>query len=114
VLGPRTHGADAARLAGARLVAPAREEPYPRLGDDELRALAPDGLLLPDEPYPFSALDGERLAARVAATGAGTPRVHFCDGRDLFWYGLRAVEGLGRLRAVLHGGAHEGGLGTAP
>jgi hypothetical protein len=29
-------------------------------------------------------------------------RVAFCDGKDLMWYGARSVEGIDRLRALVH------------
>jgi ABC-type Fe3+-hydroxamate transport system substrate-binding protein len=52
---------------------------YPRVELEELRAAAPDLVLLPDEPYVFTAEDGPE-----AFTGTRTVLV---PGRQLTWYG---------------------------
>ena len=52
---------------------------YPHVELDQLRAAAPDLVLLPDEPYPFTADDGpEEFPGR---------RVVLLPGRPLTWYG---------------------------
>ena len=45
----------------------------------EIRAAAPDVVLLPDEPYPFTAEDGPEEFR--------TQRVVLVSGRLLTWYG---------------------------
>jgi ABC-type Fe3+-hydroxamate transport system substrate-binding protein len=81
----------AERIAG-------RDVRYPRVTLDEVAARSPSLVLLPDEPHPFTEAD----AAAFRALGPGV-RVAFCDGKDLMWYGARSVEGLARLRALVHG-----------
>ncbi|MEM1028919.1 MAG: helical backbone metal receptor [Myxococcota bacterium] len=69
---------------------PERDDRYPRVTRDEVRARAPRLVLLPDEPFAFSEADA---ADFVALLPAGV-HVRRCVGMDLMWYGLRAAEGL--------------------
>ncbi|MFL5417821.1 MAG: helical backbone metal receptor [Myxococcales bacterium] len=73
-----------------------RDTRYPRVTLDEVRERAPELLLLPDEPHPFSEEDAARLQRALPSA-----RVLFCSGRDLCWYGVRSIEGIPRLRAQL-------------
>ena len=80
-----------------------RDVRYPRITLAEVAARAPEVILLPDEPHPFTEAD----AAIFRALDMGSPRqpaVLFCDGKDLMWYGARSVEGLDRLRALVDDG----------
>lgn len=63
--------------------------PYPAVDLDDVIARAPDYVLAPSEPYPFTSRQRDELE-RVAPTV-------FVDGRDLFWWGARSVAALGRL-----------------
>jgi ABC-type Fe3+-hydroxamate transport system substrate-binding protein len=74
----------------------ARDTRYPRVTFDEVRARAPQLIILPDEPYAFSAADEEMLARELP--GAPVVRV---SGRDLFWYGAWTVDAVARLRPQL-------------
>jgi ABC-type Fe3+-hydroxamate transport system substrate-binding protein len=77
-----------------------RDVRYPRVTVAEVAARAPELVLLPDEPHPFSEADAavfRGLDMPAARRGA----VVFCDGKDLMWYGARSVEGLDRLRATV-------------
>jgi hypothetical protein len=56
-------------------------------------------ILLPDEPHPFTEADA--AVFRRIETPSSPVAVVFCDGKDLMWYGARAVEGLGRLRDLV-------------
>jgi len=77
-----------------------RDTRYPRVTVEEVVARAPDLVLLPDEPYAFTADDlawiGE-LDVPAARRGA----VALADGKDLFWYGAWSVDALPRLRALV-------------
>jgi ABC-type Fe3+-hydroxamate transport system substrate-binding protein len=73
-----------------------RDTRYPRVTLAEVTARAPELVLLPDEPHPFSEADAAVFRALPTAA-----RVCFCDGKDLMWYGLRALEGLDRLAALV-------------
>lgn len=70
---------------------------YPRVTLEEVRAARPDVVLLPDEPFAFGAEHAERFRRALGC------RVELVDGKDLTWYGVRAVEGLDRVRAWVGG-----------
>jgi ABC-type Fe3+-hydroxamate transport system substrate-binding protein len=72
---------------------------YPRVTLEEVAARDPRLVLLPDEPHPFTEADASVF--RRIVTPTGPPAVVFCDGKDLMWYGARALEGLGRLRDLV-------------
>lgn len=73
---------------------------YPRFALDELIARRPDVVLLPDEPYAFG--EAERTELQTAlANELPHVRVALCSGKDLFWYGVRAVGSVGRVRSLL-------------
>jgi ABC-type Fe3+-hydroxamate transport system substrate-binding protein len=96
----------AADLGGA---VPLREEQvgerdtrYPRVTMDEVNARAPELILLPDEPHPFTESEAQvfRNGSTPAALRGAIVR---SDGKDLCWYGARSVDGLPRLRALIDG-----------
>jgi len=73
-----------------------RDTRYPRITRDEIRARGADVILLPDEPYAFSADDEASL--RETLPGARVVRV---SGKDLFWYGAWTIDALPRLAAQI-------------
>lgn len=73
-----------------------RDTRYPRITFEEVVQRAPEIILLPDEPHPFSEEDAE--AFRKLGTAAKVVR---CGGRDFSWYGAQSVEGVPRLRALI-------------
>ena len=88
---------------------------YPTVTLEDVRAAAPDVILLPDEPYRFRAAHRADFAqlADVPAVRAG--RIHLVDGKLLSWYGPRIAEALDRLPALLSVGRRGRGLtGTRP
>jgi ABC-type Fe3+-hydroxamate transport system substrate-binding protein len=96
----------AADLGKAKALPPERvgdrDVRYPRVTMVEVNARAPELVLLPDEPHPFSEADADVFRAQpmpAAARGA----VVRTNGKDLCWYGARSVEGIGRLRALVAG-----------
>src|SRR5262249_26874756 len=66
---------------------------YPEI---ELDEDAPDLVLLPDEPYPFSARHVPEVEEALPHT-----HVELVDGRDLFWWGIRTPAAVARLRQRL-------------
>ncbi|MCZ7682283.1 MAG: helical backbone metal receptor [Sandaracinaceae bacterium] len=76
-----------------------RDTRYPRVGEDEIRARAPELALLPDEPYAF----GPEDASEVASWGVAR-RVELVSGKDLFWYGVRTADALERIAASVSRG----------
>ena len=65
---------------------------YPSVDLQEVLALEPDIVFLPDEPYAFTQADADAIDARVIGPFPG----------HLFtWHGVRTIEGLRFLRRVL-------------
>ena len=79
VVGARTFTGDMLARLGLDNVFGTGPDRYPRVDASQIRAAAPDLVLLPDEPYPFTARDGpEEFPAQ---------RVALVSGRLLTWYG---------------------------
>ena len=95
-LGRRTDAADLLGLAGGEPVLDDPATRYPKLEPAELAAREPELVLLPSEPYAFTATDAEE----VAATFPGA-RVELVDGRGLTWYGPRIPAALAGFRELL-------------
>jgi ABC-type Fe3+-hydroxamate transport system substrate-binding protein len=84
VLGRDTFAGDLlARLTVANLYA-GHPDRYPRIGIDELRAAGADLVVLPDEPYSFSAADGPEAFPGIPSA--------LVSGRHLTWYGPSLAE----------------------
>jgi ABC-type Fe3+-hydroxamate transport system substrate-binding protein len=73
---------------------------YPIVSLEEVEALEPEVVLLPDEPYPFSAEDlAEFYALEIPA--AREDRIYLVDGKLLTWYGPRMASSLTQITALL-------------
>lgn len=77
-----------------------RDTRYPRVTLNEVIAHAPDIVLLPDEPHAFTDAEVE-IFRSLDIPAARRGHILRCDGKDLMWYGARAMEGLNRLRAMI-------------
>lgn len=73
---------------------------YPRITPDEVRAHAPEIVMLPDEPHPFTEAEAAQFRA-YDIPAAKHDGVVFCDGKDAMWYGARSILGLPRLAAIV-------------
>jgi ABC-type Fe3+-hydroxamate transport system substrate-binding protein len=73
---------------------------YPVVALEEVEAMQPEVVLLPDEPYPFSAEDLEEFYT-LDIPAARSDRIHLVDGKLLTWYGPRMASSLMQLSAVL-------------
>ncbi|MGW8455353.1 helical backbone metal receptor [Streptomyces niveus] len=93
VLGRDTFAGDLLARLGVRNVYADRAERYPRVPLDELRASGADLVVLPDEPYRFTADDGPEAFPGLPAA--------LVDGRLLTWYGPSLAEAPAALRAAL-------------
>ena len=91
-LGGMSYGDDVLRCAGGVNVLGGRPR-YPEVTLEEVAALHPELVLLPDEPYPFKASD----AAMFADVAPGA----VIDGKLLWWYGPRMPDSLRTLRELL-------------
>ncbi|GGT45339.1 helical backbone metal receptor [Streptomyces purpureus] len=93
VLGRDTFAGDLLARLGVRHLYAGHAERYPRIPLDELRASGADLVVLPDEPYRFTADDGPEAFAPVPAA--------LVSGRHLTWYGPSLAEAPRVLRAAL-------------
>lgn len=102
-LGSHTYGHDLLEAAGATNVLAVRPR-YPDVTLDEVRALRPDLVLLPDEPYRFAA----HHVGEFSAVAPG----RVIDGKLLWWYGPRMPGALRELRTLFASIPHGGSSGT--
>lgn len=93
VLGRDTFAGDLLARLGVDNVYADHAERYPRVPLDELNAAGADLVVLPDEPYRFTAADGPEAFPALPA--------ELVDGRFLTWYGPSLVRAPEALRAAL-------------
>lgn len=74
---------------------------YPTVTLDEVRAAAPEVILLPDEPYRFRRAHLADFAPLAETPALRSGRVHFVDGKLLSWYGARIEAALDELPRLL-------------
>jgi ABC-type Fe3+-hydroxamate transport system substrate-binding protein len=94
-LGRDTFAGDVLAHLGVANLLSGHADRYPRLPIEDLRALAPNLVVLPDEPYPFTADDGPEAFPGVAAA--------LVSGRHLTWYGPSLLEARDLLERQLYG-----------
>ncbi len=93
VVGPRTFTGDVlARLGLVNVFADA-DDRYPRVAVGDIAAAGPDLVVLPDEPYLFTADDGPEAFPGI--------RTALVSGRDLTWYGPSLGPARARLLATI-------------
>ncbi|WP_416976582.1 helical backbone metal receptor [Streptomyces sp. T028] len=97
VLGRDTFAGDVLARLGVDHLYTAHEDRYPKIALEDLRAAAPDVVVLPDEPYRFTPDDGPEAFPGLPCA--------LVSGRHLTWYGpslTEAPRALGEaLRAAL-------------
>ncbi|MFV0130747.1 helical backbone metal receptor [Streptomyces sp. HMX112] len=93
VLGRDTFAGDLLARLGVSNRYADHPERYPRVPLDELRGSGADLVVLPDEPYRFTADDGPEAFGGLPAALVG--------GRHLTWYGPSLAEAPAALRAAL-------------
>jgi ABC-type Fe3+-hydroxamate transport system substrate-binding protein len=77
-----------------------RDVRYPRVTFDEVVARAPELILLPDEPHPFTDEDAAVFRA-LDVPAASRGAVVRTGGKDLCWYGAQSVDALPRVRSLV-------------
>lgn len=88
-LGSDTYGSAVLDWLGVANVVAGSADRYPEVDLDAVRAMAPDVVLAPTEPYPFKDRHLDELSFVAPAA--------LVDGQDLFWWGVRTPAALGRL-----------------
>lgn len=84
VLGRDTFAGDVLARLGVDHLYATHDDRYPRVSLDELRSAAPDVVVLPDEPYRFTADDGPEAFPGLPCA--------LVSGRHLTWYGPSLAE----------------------
>jgi ABC-type Fe3+-hydroxamate transport system substrate-binding protein len=98
-VGSDTYVHDVLKVSGGENVC-GRATRYPVVALEEIEALRPEVILLPDEPYPFSAEDLPEFYA-LDVPAAKDDRIHLVDGKLLTWYGPRMASSLTQISALL-------------
>ncbi len=93
VVGSDTFAGDVAARLGLRNVYADHPDRYPHVTLDDVAARGPDLIVLPDEPYRFSASDGPEMFPGQ--------RVALVEGRSLTWYGPSLVSARALLLSQL-------------
>ncbi|MEU2631599.1 helical backbone metal receptor [Kitasatospora sp. NPDC007106] len=93
VLGRDTFAGDLLRRLGVHQLYADHAERYPAVPLDELQAAGAELVVLPDEPYRFTATDGPEAFPGVPAA--------LVSGRHLTWYGPSLAEAPTLLAAAL-------------
>ena len=101
VLGRDTFAGDLLARLGVDNVYAGHAERYPRIPLEELRAAGRDLVVLPDEPYRFTAEDGPEAFPGLPAA--------LVSGRHLTWYGPSLAEAPRVLGEALRGVHERGG-----
>ncbi|MBA2694235.1 MAG: ABC transporter substrate-binding protein [Rubrobacter sp.] len=73
---------------------------YPEVSLEEVEERRSEVVLLPDEPYVFSAVDLVDFHS-LDMPAARDDRIHLVDGKMLTWYGPRMASGLAQISALL-------------
>jgi ABC-type Fe3+-hydroxamate transport system substrate-binding protein len=74
---------------------------YPRVILDEIKAAAPDIILLPDEPFQFGEHHRDEICQLLNDTPAVKDgRVHLVDGSLITWHGTRLARAIQELPAL--------------
>jgi ABC-type Fe3+-hydroxamate transport system substrate-binding protein len=81
--------------------AEARDRRYPRVTLAEMASLMPEVILLPDEPYRFTAADRADFVGWLQVPAVRDQRILLIDGKTVCWYWSRLDESLRSLRALL-------------
>jgi ABC-type hemin transport system substrate-binding protein len=84
VLGRDTFAGEVLARLGVDHLYAHHAERYPRIPVEEVRAAAPDVVVLPDEPYRFTADDGPEAFPGLPCA--------LVSGRHLTWYGPSLAE----------------------
>ncbi|MGN9757050.1 helical backbone metal receptor [Streptomyces sp. SD31] len=98
VLGRDTFAGDVLTRLGVDHLYATHEDRYPRIPLDDLRAAAPDVVVLPDEPYRFTAEDGPEAFPGLPCA--------LVSGRHLTWYGPSLAEAPRVLAEALRAAHH--------
>ncbi len=115
-VGPNTYMHDFIAACGGLNIFAERHERYPLSDLDEVARRAPEVVLFPDEPYPFTTKHISELAEYQYVPAVREQRIHLLEGKHLCWYGPRIAGSLRYVQSLLWGApaAEANGAATGP
>ena len=93
-----TFASDLLSNAGGVNVFAAKDERYPEVRMEELRAASPDKLFLCTEPFPFKSKDAVDLSVELDLP---LEQIYIADGEYLSWHGSRTPAGIDYAASLL-------------
>lgn len=96
---------DMLRVCGGRNIFGDRPERYPTVTLDEVAALRPEVILLPDEPFRFRRAHVADFDAYPDVPAVRDGRIHLVDGKPFSWHGPRIAEALRTVPGLIEGRA---------
>lgn len=95
-----TYMHDLLHICGGANVFAGADRRYPRVAWDDVVETQPDVILLPSEPFQFTA-EHVPLFAELDVPAAHAQRIHLVDGSLLSWHGTRLARALDTIPALL-------------
>jgi ABC-type hemin transport system substrate-binding protein len=80
-----------------------RHERYPKAELDEVARRAPQVIMLPDEPYPFTEKHMPEIREYQYVPAVRENRIYLLEGKHLCWYGPRMAGSLRHVQKLLWG-----------
>jgi len=96
---------DMLQLCGGRNIFAGRPERYPTVTLDEVAALRPEVILLPDEPFRFRRAHVADFTSYSEVPAVRDGRIHLVDGKPFSWHGPRIAEALRTVPGLIEGSA---------
>lgn len=93
-----TFASDLLSNAGGVNVFAGKDERYPEVRMEELRAASPDKLFLCTEPFPFKSKDAVDLSVELDLP---LEQIYIADGEYLSWHGSRTPAGIDYAASLL-------------
>lgn len=87
-------------VCGGTNVFAAHDNRYPTVTLDDVVAMQPDVILLPDEPFQFTEMHIP-VFQQLDVPAAKNSRIHFISGADLTWHGTRIAFALDHFPSLL-------------
>lgn len=106
-VGPNTYTHDFISACGGLNIFAERHERYPLSDLDEVARRAPEVILLPDEPYPFTSKHVSEMAEYRYVPAVRDQRIYLLEGKHLCWYGPRIAGSLRYVQRLLWGNPAE-------
>ena len=102
-VGSNTYMHDFIASCGGFNIFSERHERYPKAELDEVARRAPQVIMLPDEPYPFTEKHMPEIMEYQYVPAVREKRIYLLEGKHLCWYGPRMAGSLRHVQKLLWG-----------